>query len=167
VSAQENTVYLGLGSNLGNRAANLAAAVRSLEASGVRVVKQSSIYETEPLYLAGQPWFLNCVVEARTSQPPQELLRTIIGIESALGRERTVRFGPRVIDIDILLYGSQEIRLADLEIPHPRIAERRFVLMPLAEIAPALRHPLLDKAIAELLASTPDRSEVRLWTGEK
>jgi len=159
----KRTVYLGLGSNLGNRAANLEQAMAGLAAAGVDVVKRSSFYATEPVGFGPQNWFLNCVVEVETELMPRQLLRSTQQVERDLGRRRLVRNGPRTVDIDILLYGANVVSMADLELPHPRIAERRFVLVPLREIAPGLRHPTLRRTIGELLAATPDHSEVRLW----
>ena len=132
----------------------------------IRVVKQSSLYETEPVEMREPEWFLNCVVEVQTDLPPQELMQALLEIERSLGRERTAsgaRKLPRTIDLDIVFYGSEIIRQAGLEIPHPRITERRFVLVPLAEIAAGVLHPVLRKTVAELLAETIDRSEVRPW----
>ncbi len=157
------TVYLGLGSNLGDRAENLAQAIAGLATAGVHVVRRSSLYATEPVGAGPQHWFLNCVVEASTELMPRQLLRATQQVECDLGRRRSLRHAPRTVDIDILLYGASVVSLPDLEIPHPRIAERRFVLVPLREIAPSLRHPKLRRTIAELLAETCDRSEVRLW----
>jgi 2-amino-4-hydroxy-6-hydroxymethyldihydropteridine diphosphokinase len=158
-------IYLSLGSNVGDREANLAAAIEALGAAEVRVTKQSSLYATEPLDFSPQHWFLNCVVEAETDLMPRQLLHALRGIERALGSRKLVLKGPRVIDLDILLYGAARIRSAELTVPHPRMAERRFVLVPLREIAPALRHPILKRTVAELLADCPDRSHIEKWHG--
>ena len=149
------TVYLGLGSNVGDRERNLAAALAQLAGPALRILRVSSTYETEPVDYTGQRWFLNLVVEAETDLFPMQLLARIVKIERALGRVRTVPKGPRTLDIDILLYGRAVIRSATLEIPHPRMAERRFVLAPLAELAPGLRHPLTRKTIREMLDAAP------------
>jgi 2-amino-4-hydroxy-6-hydroxymethyldihydropteridine diphosphokinase len=149
------TVYLGLGSNVGDREDNLAAALAQLAAPDLRVLRVSSIYETEPVDYTDQRWFLNLVAEVETDLFPMQLLARIIKIERALGRVRTVSKGPRTLDIDILLYGRAVIRSARLEIPHPRMGERRFVLAPLAELAPGLRHPLTRKTIREMLEAAP------------
>jgi 2-amino-4-hydroxy-6-hydroxymethyldihydropteridine diphosphokinase len=155
-----------LGANVGDRAANIARAMDALAERGVRVIRRSSLYETEPVDAPPQDWFLNCAAEAETSLAPSELMHEILAIERSLGRERRMPRGPRTIDIDILFYGSEIIRAPELEIPHPRMAQRRFVLVPMAEIAPQFRHPVLQKTIAELLASTSDRSEVHIITRE-
>ena len=149
------TVYLGMGSNVGDRERNLAAALAQLAAPALRVLRVSSTYETEPVDYTDQRWFLNLVVEAETELFPMQLLARIVKIERALGRVRTVPKGPRTLDIDILLYGRAVIRSAELEIPHPRMGERRFVLAPLAELAPGLRHPLTHKTIREMLEAAP------------
>jgi 2-amino-4-hydroxy-6-hydroxymethyldihydropteridine diphosphokinase len=159
-----NGIYLSLGSNIGARAGNIARALAELPEHGVRVVGRSSLYETEPVEFLAQGWFLNCVVEVETDLAPVELMRALLDIERAMGRERVAPKGPRIIDVDILLYGSRVVRESDLEIPHPRMAERRFVLVPFAEIAPGGVHPVLKKTVAELLAETADRSEVRLFS---
>ena len=157
------TIFLGLGTNLGDRATNLEHALAQLSAEGVEIVRRSSLYATEPVGFAPQHWFLNCVVKAATELMPRQLLRVTQQVEHELGRRRTVRNGPRTIDIDILLFGTSVVSAPDLEIPHPRLTERRFVLIPLREIAPSVRHPTLHRSISELLAATPDRSEVRRW----
>jgi len=161
--AQTKTIYLSLGSNVGDRAAHISRAVEALAAAGVRVTRQSSLYSTEPVDVRTQSWFLNCVLEAETDLMPRQLLRVLREVERSLGRKKLVRRGPRAIDIDLLFYGGSVVRAAELEVPHPRMAERRFVLVPLVELAPMLRHPSLRKTVAELLAETPDRSCVRRW----
>jgi len=143
--------YLGLGSNLGNRRGNLESAVQRLDSPELRVLRLSSIYETEPRDLADQPWFLNQVIEVETTLFPRQLLRRVQKMELDLGRRRSVPKGPRLIDLDILLYASAKISTPGLEVPHPRMAERRFVLEPLAELAPELRHPLTGQTIKEML----------------
>ncbi len=148
-------IYLGLGSNLGDRAGRLRAAIEGLAAPDLRILRASPVYETEPVDYADQPWFLNMVVEGETDLFPLQLLSRVNRIERALGRVRTVAKGPRAIDIDILLYGNVVIRSAKLEVPHPRMAERRFVLAPLADLAPELRHPESRRTVRELLAAAP------------
>lgn len=156
-------IYLSLGSNLGDRAANLERAVEELCRAGVKVLRRSAIYETEPVEYLEQPWFLNCVVEAETQLAPRELLGKLQGIESRFGSRKLVPKGPRMIDLDVLFYGSEVIEETGMEIPHPRLARRLFVLVPLAELVPDLRHPVLGMTPSELLEITPDRSEIRIW----
>jgi len=148
-------IYLALGSNLGDRAANLRTAIDSLPAAGILVLRESPIYETEPVGYARQGWFLNMVVEAETALFPMQLLARTAKIERALGRVRTIPNGPRTIDIDILLYGKALVRSARLEIPHPRMQERRFVLAPLADLSPGLRHPVSRKTVRQMLEEAP------------
>lgn len=154
-------VYLALGTNVGNREENLREAMRLLRQAGIIIKRVSGIYETEPVDYHDQDWFLNSALEAATELPPQELLARMREIEMAMGSKKPFAKGPRLIDLDILLYGDRTIETPDLEVPHPRMLERRFVLVPLAEIAPAYRHPSWKGTVAELLAKTPDRSEVR------
>jgi len=146
------TAFLSLGSNVGDREANLRQALARLEAAGVHVGKRSSVYETEPQELRNQAWFLNLVAQSETTLFPVQLLHLVKRIERELGRKRTVAKGPRTIDIDILLFGRFVVQTAQLEVPHPRMHLRRFVLAPLAEIAPEVRHPVLRKTARELLA---------------
>ncbi len=147
-------VYLGLGSNVGDRERMLEAALEALEAARVRIRRVSPVYETEPQDLREQAWFLNLVAEAETDLFPLQLLQTIGKIERQLGRRRTLPKGPRSIDIDILLYGNFVIDTPRLTVPHPRLAERRFVLAPLADLAPDLRHPVSRRTVREMLAGT-------------
>jgi 2-amino-4-hydroxy-6-hydroxymethyldihydropteridine diphosphokinase len=155
------SIYLSLGSNIGDRAENLQAAIAALPDAGVSVRRVSAFYETEPVDYLEQAWFLNCVVEGETQLPPFELLRALRGIESRMGSKKLIAKGPRLIDVDILLYGQHTIDSAELQVPHPRMTLRRFVLLPLAEIAPGLRHPTWSGTVERVLSETPDKSEVR------
>lgn len=148
------TTYLSLGSNLGDRAANLARALSELRGLG-RITAVSSLYETEPMEVTDQPWFLNCAAALQTELGAIELLHAILKIEQTMGRHRTVLKGPRIIDIDLLLYADSVIDTAELTVPHPAMHQRRFVLAPMAEIAPELLHPVLHGTMRELLASLP------------
>lgn len=160
------TVYLSLGSNKGARAQYIARAIVALAEHGVNVIQKSSLYETEPVETSSKSWFLNCVIEAETKLLPPQLMHTLLDIERSLGRRRRVLRGPRFIDMDILLYDDRVVNTDHLKVPHPRMAERRFVLVPFAEIAPETRHPVYNKTVTELLAETPDRSEVKPYRDE-
>lgn len=146
------TVYLALGSNLGDREARLREAVAKLEAAEVHILRRSPVYETEPQDIRDQGWFLNAVLEAETALFPMQLLERTQAIERKMGRQRVQAGGPRAIDIDILLYGNFVIRAPRLEIPHPRMTARRFVLEPLAALAPDLRLPPAGRTAQEMLA---------------
>jgi 2-amino-4-hydroxy-6-hydroxymethyldihydropteridine diphosphokinase len=156
--------FIGLGSNQGDRAANLARAAASLEASGVGPLCRSSIYACQPVEVVDQQEFLNQVVGFRTASPPEALLDLCLEVERRLGRLRTRNKGPRAIDLDLLLSGD-DIRTGEaIQVPHPRMHLRRFVLVPLAEIAPFARHPVLGRLAVELLWACPDRSRVERLT---
>ena len=156
-------VYLGLGSNLGDRSAALEEALVRLEGHGFRTTRRSSIWQTEPVGGPAQGWFLNAAVGGETVLSPEGLLRACLETERAMGRARAEKDGPRRIDVDILLFGETRCEGPGLVIPHPRLHERRFVLEPLFEIAPRLRHPVLGLTVAELRERCPDASEVRPW----
>lgn len=152
--------YLSIGSNLGDRQANLKRALVNLGLGGASIRRVSSVYETEPVGHTDQPWFLNIAAEVETTLPPRGLLRLCREIEQAAGRSRPFPNAPRVIDLDILLYANMIVDEPELHIPHPRLAERRFVLVPLAEIAPGLVHPVLRLSMGTLLKSCADLSVV-------
>jgi 2-amino-4-hydroxy-6-hydroxymethyldihydropteridine diphosphokinase len=154
------SVYLSLGSNLGDRIANVRKALQMLSAARVEIRRASCFYRTEPLDFSPQAWFVNCVAEAGTDLMPLQLLRACQSVERALGRRPGISKGPRPIDIDILLYQSSVVRSAALEIPHPRMASRRFVLIPLREIAPYLRHPVSQQTIPQMLSTLADAGQV-------
>lgn len=157
--------YVGLGSNLGDRAGHLLLAVRGMLDAGIDVIRLSSIYETEPVEYEQQPAFLNLVAELRgsTLPSPEQTLARLLRIEYALGRTRDVHMGPRTIDLDLLIFKDQQVETEFLTVPHPRLAARRFVLVPLNELVPSLVHPVLGEPISKLLAETKDRSQVLRW----
>ncbi len=155
-------VYLGLGSNIGDREALLQSALDELNLPDLRLRRVSSHYETEPIGLRDQRWFLNLAAEFQTELFPLQLLHRTQRVEKQLGRKRTVANGPRTIDIDILLYGSFIVKTDELEIPHPRYRERRFTLAPLAELRPDLRDPVTGRTMSELLAAIRGQTVRRL-----
>ncbi|MFY9561559.1 MAG: 2-amino-4-hydroxy-6-hydroxymethyldihydropteridine diphosphokinase [Terriglobales bacterium] len=154
-------VYLSLGTNVGDRSTNLKTAIKRLQEAGT-VIAVSGIYETEPVELCDQPWFLNCVVALETGQSPLALLKTLLAIEQEMGRLRMKDKGPRLIDIDILLFGERVVEERGLKIPHPAMHQRRFVLEPLVGIGPEAWHPKFRKTARELLAILPAGQAVRL-----
>jgi 2-amino-4-hydroxy-6-hydroxymethyldihydropteridine diphosphokinase len=155
-----NLAYLSLGSNMGDREAHLYAAISRMQSEGP-VVSVSSFYETEPVEFTDQAWFLNCALALETTCTPQQLMSAILTIEQEMGRQRIQKKGPRIIDIDILLFSDKIIDSPDLTVPHPVMQRRRFVLEPLAELAPEARHPVLKKTVRELLDALPLGQTVR------
>lgn len=145
-------VYLGLGSNVGDSETLMRTALDTLNGPDLKLLRTSGIYETEPIGFREQPWFLNMAAEFETGLFPKQLLHRIRRVEKELGRVRTIRNGPRTIDIDILLYGNAIVQTAELEIPHPRYRERRFTLAPLVELNPSLRDPVTHRTVSEMLA---------------
>jgi 2-amino-4-hydroxy-6-hydroxymethyldihydropteridine diphosphokinase len=158
-----NNVYLLIGGNMGDRLKNLSESTNCVEKEVGAIVKKSSIYETAAWGVTDQPSFLNQVLFVSTKLSAEDVLKTILSIEEKMGRKRVEKMGPRTIDIDILFYNDEIISLPNLSIPHPHIANRRFVLEPLAEIAPAFVHPVLQKNITELLNDCPDTLEVNIF----
>ncbi len=162
---KQTNAYIGLGSNLGDRAGNLLLAIRGMLDAGLEVVRLSGVYETEPVETFGQPAFLNMVVELRdnTLPPPEQVMARLLRVEYALGRTREIAMGPRTIDLDLLLYRDEVRNTQFLTVPHRRLHLRKFVLLPLADLAPRFVHPTFKATVADLLATVEDSSEVKLW----
>ncbi len=147
-------VFIALGTNLGCREANLKTAL-ALLAPEVKVLRKSAVYQTAPWGFEDQPDFLNQVIEVRTQLDPQALLKKLKGIEAEMGRQKTCRYGPRLIDLDVLFFGNRDIQTENLQIPHPRLHERAFVLVPLCDLAPDFIHPVLNQTVATLAERVP------------
>jgi 2-amino-4-hydroxy-6-hydroxymethyldihydropteridine diphosphokinase len=153
-------VFLSLGSNLGDRSGHITRALDALASEGIEIRRVSSFYRTEPVDYKQQPWFINCVAEAATELLPLQLLKAVQRVERNLGRRRDINKGPRKIDIDILLYDNVVVHSGALNIPHVSMAERRFVLVPLRELEPGLRHPITEQTVTQMLSETADTSQV-------
>jgi 2-amino-4-hydroxy-6-hydroxymethyldihydropteridine diphosphokinase len=160
-----NKAYLLTGGNLGNTKQNLQLAAQHIEINCGKIVRQSAIYETAAWGNTQQPAFLNQVLELATSLNPEALMTALLQIEGSMGRIRAEKYGPRLIDIDVLLYNQEIIHTQLITVPHPELANRRFVLVPLAEIAPGLKHPVLQKTIQQLLQTCPDQLAVKKFSG--
>ena len=150
----KKTVYLSLGSNVGDKQANLEQAIGELARLGT-VRKRSALYETEPMEITDQPWFMNCAVELETELMPKQFIAAVLDIEREMGRKRTKKKGPRTIDVDVLLFGKSIIEMKGLTVPHPAMHLRRFVLEPMVEIAPEVRHPVFKRSMRELREALP------------
>jgi 2-amino-4-hydroxy-6-hydroxymethyldihydropteridine diphosphokinase len=153
----KKTVYLSLGSNVGDKQANLEQAISQLGKLGT-VTKRSAFYETEPMEITDQPWFVNCAVELETELMPKQFIAAVLDIEREMGRKRTKKKGPRTIDIDVLLFGKSIIEMKGLTVPHPAMHLRGFVLEPMVEIAPEVRHPVFKRSMRELRDALPAAS---------
>lgn len=156
----ETAAFVGLGANLGDRESFCSRAVRMVhETDGCRVVCVSRLYRTEPVGVNGHDWYLNAVMEVQTTLPPQMLLERLFAVEAFVGRVRSGAVEPRVIDLDLLMFGETVIKAPGLELPHPRMHLRRFVMVPMAEIAPGLVHPVLGATLEELIESCPEKGQ--------
>ena len=165
IASNIGNAYVGLGSNLGDRAGSLLLGIGGMLDARLEVIRLSQIYETDPVETFAQPNFLNMVLELRVnvSSSPEKLMGQLLGVEQCLGRTRDKAKGPRTIDLDLLLYGNETLDSELLRIPHPRLHRRRFVLVPLVELAPQLVHPTLNKTMSQLLETLEDESYVKPW----
>src|SRR3989338_8099661 len=154
-----DNIFIALGSNLGNKKENIINAIKILKAKS-RILKVSPLYKTEPVYYTNQDWFLNCVVEISADLTPKQLLYFLKSIEKKLGRKKSVKYGPRIIDLDILFYSNRVIKEKNLIVPHPRLQERLFVLRPLSEISPDFMHPVLVTSIKALKKELKSKEKV-------
>lgn len=160
----ENISFLSIGSNMGNRLNTFQTAFRLLdENEHIKLVSCSSLYETDPVGYTDQDCFLNAVFKVETDLKPEELLRTCLQIEQELGRKRDIRWGPRTLDLDILLYNHENVETEILSIPHPRMHERAFVIIPLMELETDINLPKMNTSLSDLLDKIPDKEGVRLW----
>ncbi|MFJ8259941.1 2-amino-4-hydroxy-6-hydroxymethyldihydropteridine diphosphokinase [Peribacillus asahii] len=160
----KNIAYLSIGSNIGNRLATFHEALRLLDGNeSMNIVGCSSLYETDPVGYTDQDCFLNAVIKIFTSLSPEELLQTCLNIETKLGRKREIRWGPRTLDLDILLYNQENIETESLSVPHPRMQERAFVIVPLLELDPDIKLPNVNASLNDILNQIPDKEGVRLW----
>ncbi len=157
-------VYLALGSNLGDREEYLRSGIQGLTRNGIEIIRCAAVYSTEPREVLDQPWFLNTAVEANTVLEPADLLSVCLRVEQENDRTRDRNKGPRTLDIDIIFYGNEIVRESGLSIPHPAFAARRFILVPVAEIASNFVDPISRKTISELLKICPDSAEVRFFS---
>lgn len=155
-------IYVALSSNLGDRLANIRKAIELMKEERIEIIDESSIYETEPVGYREQGWFLNSVVKGRTELSPRRLWKRLEKIEKSMGRESEIKWGPRIIDLDILFYENKILNGKQLQIPHSELHKRKFILVPLEEIALELVHPVLKKTISELLRDLKDNSQVEL-----
>ncbi len=160
LSDTEKTVYIGIGSNLGNKVENCRKAINLIEKMPSLTLKeQSPLFRTEPVGVSGQDWYVNCVISLWSEIPAHQILKQLLSIETAMGRERRRKWDPRPIDLDILLFGNRIIHDQDLQVPHPLMHLRKFVLVPMVQLAPDMMHPIINKTMRELLKNLPEEEQ--------